>query len=56
MMDASTASGLELIAAERRADHLRAAKQHRQARLVRQRREATTRRTRLLRLVTAPTR
>jgi hypothetical protein len=56
MIDANTTTGLELMAAERRADHLRAAQQHRQAKLARQRREATARRTRLLRLVTAPTR
>jgi hypothetical protein len=56
MIDANTAYGLELMAAERRADDIRAARQHRQAKLARQRREATARRTRLLRLITAPTR
>jgi hypothetical protein len=53
MFDANTAFGIQLLAAERSADDLRAARQYRLAKLARQRREATTRRTRLLRLVVA---
>jgi hypothetical protein len=56
MIDANTTYGLEVMAAERRADDVRTARQYRQARLARQRREATARRARLLRLVTAPMR
>jgi hypothetical protein len=53
MFDANTASGIQLLAAERSADDLRAARQYRLAKLARQRREATSRRARLLRLVVA---
>jgi hypothetical protein len=49
MFDANTAYGIQLLAAERTAGDLRAARAYRLARLTRQRREAATRRAQLLR-------
>jgi hypothetical protein len=56
MFNADAATGLQLLAAERSDDDLRAARQYRLAKQARQRREAAVRRTRLLRLVVAPSR
>jgi len=50
MFDTNTAHGIQLLAAQRNADDLRAARQYRLAKLARQRRDAASRRARLLRI------
>ena len=50
MFDANAAHGIQLLADQRNADDLRAARQYRLAKLARHRRDAAGRRARLLRV------